>query len=233
MSTLHLVEIDDEENIVDERELTDDILESLDEETGETELSLSDDNNSLYVVELDDAGNIVGAEMLGDDDAEDDTEDDTELSLSDRVEELELGLASFLGQKAMAAGRLAGRGAMKVKSAMGNSFSRGGTGNRLLRKGRIAAVKTGRAVRTMAGQAATTVGGAIKSGGSKAANGFKSLSTRNKAGVVGGTAAIGGGMAYGVNRRRNTSLSLSAAQLQSAEHNPMLADAQKRLPAAK
>lgn len=200
MSTLHLVEIDADENIVEEIEVDDDILQAL-EKDEDTELSLSDEANDLYLVELDDNGEIADAVAIGQDD--DETED-TELSLESRVDGLELSIASMLGKGAIGAGRAIVGKARSGFGAVKKSFKHGGAGDTFVRKNfghkvRTAAVKTGRAID---------------------ANPIKSAAA---AGAVGGF-----GVGSMLNKKRKpVTLSLSAEDLLTNK-NPLLADVESR-----
>lgn len=209
MSTLHLVEIDTEENIVDEVELDDEVLAQLNDADESTELSLAAEDNELYLVELDDEGNIVDAELLGDDEGE-----ETELSLENRVEGLELSIATMLGRGVRAVGSAASKGFGAVKQ----SFKHGGAGDKLVRravghKGRTAGIKIGRFVKNSAG----ATGAAIRNRPIASA----------AIGGAGAGAVAGGYLGRNAERRRNTALSLSAEELLT-DKNPLLADAAAR-----
>lgn len=227
MSTLHLVEIDADENIIEELEVDDDVLQAL-EEDEDTELSLSDDDNEVYLVELDDDGDIVDAVAIGQDDDE-----DTELSLSDRVDGLELSIASMLGKgaRAIAGKARSGFGAVKSKIASfrkpDDSFG-AGVFNRRERAG-MALKSAGNAVAGKAKQFGASAKAAMKA----APGAVGRFAIKNKKAFGAGAAGAGGGFAIntfaGGNRKgKQLSLSLSADQLLSPDYNPLLADVESR-----
>ena len=225
MSTLHLVEIDADENIIEEIEVDDDILQALQDDGG-TELSLSDDDNELYLVELDDDGDIVDAVAIGQDDDE-----DTELSLEDRVENLELSsIAAMRGMLGSAGRAIAG----KARSGFGAVKNKIG-------KFRASFIKA----RPMGGPQAKRLTGPVDSK-------FGSTDLIRNTGMIkpkrvglSGKGKLAVGLAAGAtgaylgnamgansnaksNARKRKELSLSADQLLDADYNPLLADVESR-----
>lgn len=226
MSTLHLVEIDADENIIEEIEVDDDILQALQDDGG-TELSLSDDDNELYLVELDDDGDIVDAVAIG----QDDYDEDTELSLEDRVDGLELSIASMLGKGAIGAGRAIAGKARSGFAAVKNKIG----------KFRASFIKA----RPMGGPQAKRLTGPVDSK-------FGSTDLIRNTGMIkpkrvglSGKGKLAVGLAAGAtgaylgnamgansnaksNARKRKELSLSADQLLDADYNPLLADVESR-----
>lgn len=211
--SLHLVELDADDEIIDEVEVDEDILEAIESIDESQELSLSDENNSLYIVELDDAGNIIDAEVI-----EGGNED----------QELSLGLLSAVktGANIIRAG--VRRGGVNLKRAIGPT-----------------GIARARSIIPSLRKDAGTIGAGIKSGASSAMSGIKSGASagfgRVKSAVMGSSrrtkAIVGTGVgAAGLTamtprrQRQEYSLSLSNEEQRSAKHNPLIADAELRIP---
>ena len=251
MSTLHLVEIDADENIVEELEVDDEVLQALEENEG-TELSLSGDDNEVYLVELNDDGEIVDAVAIG----QDGEDEDTELSLSDRVEQLELSsiaaMRGMLGSAGRAIGSAASKGFGAVKSKI-NKFQVSRAVKHANRSGGPKRLSDGR--HGDYGNGPGNINGMLRGGGMKASrpsggtmqtgimrhetiegrSGRKlvGLSRKGKMAVAAGVGAAGVGGGFGINNyaggdRKRKELSLSIDQLLDADYNPLLADVESR-----
>lgn len=218
MSTLHLVELDDEDNILDEVELDDDILAALESEDEDTELSLSDDNSRLALVELDDKGEIVAVEELGLEDDEEE-EEDTELSQESESSEGDLELGAFSG--------FAKSGVVRNAAAKGMGLVRRVKGALIKGSAKLPSMKRlGTSPNFVKGGT-----GALSKLSSPVASASKrivGLSPAGKAAV--GGAAVGGAVGLAVGRRqRGRARALSLGNdLLLADKNPLLIDASAR-----
>lgn len=235
MPTFHLVEVNSQNEIIDEVELTDDVLENLGAQLDEdesAELSLSDEATDVVLVELDDNGEVASVESLtdeeseesedaSDDDSEDESdEDDSEDESDEEATGLSLSVAGMLGKLGTRISRRAAVGVGRAKGLLKKqSFGKHP------KAGAWPGEKVKASIRTPMGRAA--LGKAVKP---KLAAVGSHLS-RNKSSYAAAGAGVVGGMALkkGRGQRRSMGLSLSADEQRSTK-NPLIADAEIRTP---
>lgn len=217
MPTLHLVELDDEDNILDEVELDDEVIAALESEDEDTELSLSDDNSRLAIVELDDDGEIVAVEELGAEDDEDGEE--TELSQEPETSEGDLELGMFSGFAKSGAVRNAAAKGMRLVRRVKGALTKGSA--------KLPSMKRLGTAPNFVGSGSTALS-KLSAPVSSASKRIVGLSPAGKAAV--GGAAVGGAVGLAVGRRqRGRARALSLGNdLLVADKNPLLIDASAR-----